>query len=283
MRIMPEIKSHPCLLAPSQIQPHLPLFIFLPGMDGTGQLLRSQTSSLEQAFDVRCLAIPPDDLNDWETLSQQVIELIQAELQKNRDRAVYLCGESFGACLAQKIMVRLHSHPESLPSNLVARLILVNPASSFNQRPWIRWGTSVSQYFPEVFYRLSAVALMPFLAILNRLAEPERQALWDAMSSVPQRTSVWRIDLLRNFDITPTQLQKITQPTLLIAGASDRLLPSVWEVTRLQSLLPNAEVVVLPQSGHACLLETDTNLYNILQTYRFLEERDKVLSAPTRE
>uniref|UniRef100_A0ACD5GWX7 Uncharacterized protein n=1 Tax=Desertifilum tharense IPPAS B-1220 TaxID=1781255 RepID=A0ACD5GWX7_9CYAN len=59
MRIMPEIKSHPCLLAPSQIQPHLPLFIFLPGMDGTGQLLRSQTSSLEQAFDVRCLAIPP--------------------------------------------------------------------------------------------------------------------------------------------------------------------------------------------------------------------------------
>lgn len=180
-------------------------------------------------------------------------------------------------------MVRLHSHPESLPSNLVARLILVNPASSFNQRPWIRWGTSVSQYFPEVFYRLSAVALMPFLAILNRLAEPERQALWDAMSSVPQRTSVWRIDLLRNFDITPTQLQKITQPTLLIAGASDRLLPSVWEVTRLQSILPNAEVVVLPQSGHACLLETDTNLYNILQTYRFLEERDKALSAPTRE
>jgi hypothetical protein len=58
---MPEVETRPCFLAPKRLQPQYPLFVFLPGMDGTGQLLRSQTAGLEVAFDVRCLAIPPDD------------------------------------------------------------------------------------------------------------------------------------------------------------------------------------------------------------------------------
>lgn len=272
---MLEVKSRPCFISPSEMQPELPLFIFLPGMDGTGQLLRSQTAGLEPAFDIRCLAIPPDDLNDWETLSQQVIELIQAELKINAQRSIYLCGESFGACLAQKIMVRLYSQPKTLSPKVISRLILVNPASSFNQRPWIQWGTSISQFFPEMVYQCSAAVLMPFLAILSRLAEPERQALWEAVRSVPQRTSLWRIDLLRHFKVTEDQLRQITQPTLLMAGGSDRLLPSVSEVNRLKAFLPNAEVIVLPESGHACLLETETNLYQILENCQFLEKCDR--------
>ncbi|MBD0361862.1 MAG: alpha/beta hydrolase, partial [Coleofasciculus sp. C3-bin4] len=97
---MPEVKSHPCFLTPSRINPDYPLFVFLPGMDGTGQLLRLQTEGLETAFDVRCLAIPADDLTNWEDLTDKVVNLIEEELKKRSSRSVYLCGESFGGCLA---------------------------------------------------------------------------------------------------------------------------------------------------------------------------------------
>lgn len=79
---MSEVKSRPCFLTPKRLQPQYPLFVFLPAMDGTGQLLRSQTAGLEVAFDVRCLAIPLDDLTNWDELSKQVVDLIQAELEK---------------------------------------------------------------------------------------------------------------------------------------------------------------------------------------------------------
>ena len=83
---MPELTSHPCFLTPNRLQPEYPLFVFLPGMDGTGQLLRTQTAGLEVAFDVRCLMIPPNDLSSWDVLSDQVIDLIQGELKINPHR-----------------------------------------------------------------------------------------------------------------------------------------------------------------------------------------------------
>lgn len=44
-------------------------------------------------------------------------------------------------------------------------------------------------------------------------------------------------------------------PVLLVGSGQDRLLPSLTEQTRLQRLLPNAQRLVLPDSGHTALLE----------------------------
>ncbi len=91
------------------------------------------------------------------------------------------------------------------------------------------------------------------------------------MRSVPPETINWRLSLLREFDVNAEKLHHITQPVLLIAGGSDRLLPSVIEVKRLANILPNTQTVLLPNSGHACLLEESVNLYKILQSHKFLE------------
>ena len=160
---MPNVQSHPCFLTPERLQPDLPLFVFLPGMDGTGRLLRTQTVGLEPAFDVRCLAIPPDNLTNWQILTETVVALIEAELQQAPDRLVYLCGESFGGCLAMKVAL---AAPQ-----LFDRLILVNPASSFRRKPLIMWGSQTTRWLPEALYRLSSIALMPFLAHLGRITE----------------------------------------------------------------------------------------------------------------
>ena len=264
---MQEVKSQVCFLTPKRLNPHHSLFVFLPGMDGTGQLLRSQTAGLEAGFDIRCLAIPPDDLTNWEVLAAKVIHLIQTEIDKQtQQRAVYLCGESFGGCLALKVATQA--------PQLFDRLILINPASSFKRRPWIQWGSSLASYLPESWYQVSSVGLLPFLASFGRILPEDRHALLEAVQSVPQRTSVWRLSLLNAFELDDKCLDYLTQPVLLVASAADRLLPSLAEAKRLAALLPNATTVVLPDSGHACLLEADINLYEIMRLHNFLTHHD---------
>jgi pimeloyl-ACP methyl ester carboxylesterase len=120
-------------LTPKPPKPERPLFVFLPGMDGGGLLLRSQIPKLANHFDIRCLAIPADDMASWEVLVSETIALIEAEKQAGKPkRPVYLCGESFGGCLAMKTVLEA--------PQLCDRLILVNPASSFRQQPWVQWG-----------------------------------------------------------------------------------------------------------------------------------------------
>lgn len=246
-------------LHPTESRTDLPLFIYLPGMDGTGELFHRQVPKLSQSFDVRCLSIPPHDRSDWEELTEKTITLIDRERIQNPHRPLYLCGESFGGCLALQVALKA--------SQWLERLILINPASSFKQRPWVQWGAGLTQYLPQPFYKLSVLGLLPFLASLGRMEGQDRQMLFNAMNSVPQETSAWRMELLRQFAVEENQLQQIKLPTLVIAGQADLLLPSVAEAEHLAKKLPSAEMLVLADSGHACLLEKKMDLHDILQIY----------------
>lgn len=258
-----EVELNPCFLTPERVQPEYPLLVYLPGMDGTGQLLRSQTAGLETGFDVRSLALPRKDLNTWDVLTKSVLDLIHAELEKSSQRPVYLCGESFGGCLAMKVAIQA--------PHLFKRIILINPASSFHLRTWLSWASQLTYLVPSGLYDIGALGLLPFLASLPRISRSDRHELLKTMRSVPVETVLWRLSLLREFEIDEKQLSRLTQPVLLIAGASDRLLPSVIEVKRIANILPNNKIVVLPNCGHACLLEKDINLYEILKDNDFLE------------
>ena len=234
--------------------------VLMPGMDGTGDLWRSQLPQLEINFDVRRLSIPPHNLETWQGLSSQVIDLIKQEnltSENSEKRRVYLCGESFGACLALQVAVRL--------PNLYHRLVLINPASLFSQQPWLGWAGEVCRGLPESLYYLTTLAGLPFLAALERISPSDRRALLQAMQSVPQNTVAWRLEMLRDFQLQPQQLQQLTQPVLILAGGRDRILPAQQEATRLSQYLPNSKIVLLPNSGHACMLEQEVSLGSILQ------------------
>jgi pimeloyl-ACP methyl ester carboxylesterase len=237
-------------------------------MDGTGKLLHVQLAGLERWFDIRCLVIPPNNRSTWEGLVQSVMELLQAELAQHQ-RPVYLCGESFGGCLALKLAERLRQ-PSVPVSWADVRLVLVNPASSFVRRPWLQWASQLTKLLSDLVYPLVCMTFLPFLANLERLTERDRHSLLQAMQSVTLEGSLWRLKLLQQFDISDRDLRQIPFPTLLIAGESDRVLPSVAEVEYLGDRLPHAIKHILPQSGHACLLEQDVYLDDILKINNFL-------------
>lgn len=291
---MLSVKSNLSLITPTPQQPNRPLFIFLPGMDGTGLLYQKQADRLAKFFNIRCLAISPEDTSNWDRLATDAIALIKEEIVNERRKReenqkqeestypffaasprlpftpspphpIYLCGESFGGCLALKVTLEA--------PGLFDRLILVNPASSFNQRIWLSWGINITQWIPDFLHQGSTLALLPFLAALQRIAPNERRTLLDAINSVPPSIASWRLTLLRDFMVESKDLHGINQPTLILAGGQDRLLPSTDEAKRLINHLPNAKVVLLPDSGHACLLENNVYLDEIMHENNFLDTK----------
>jgi len=237
-----------------------PLFVFLPGMDGTGQLYDNQLG-LQEDFEVQCLSIPPDDLSSWDRLALQTARLIRTAKEANPQRPVYVCGESFGGCLALKLARYV---PDSFDY-----LVLINPASSFSRLIWMRYGAELARMIPSPLYNLSSFGLVPWLISIDRVSPKNRQALYAAMNSVTPASAAWRLSLVSHFDLDTLPLHRLHQRTLVIAAAKDRLLPSVDEADRLVDRLPNAHKIVLPESGHACLLEDDICLAQILKAERF--------------
>lgn len=234
-------------------------------MDGTGKLFDRQASNLERCFDVRRLSIPVDDLTDWQPLVAKIVALIQIEMGTGTPhRSVYVCGESFGGCLALKLATEA--------PHVCERLILINPASSFQQRLWLRWGVSLTPLMPPALYSTSCITLLPFLAALNRIESSDALALLQTMQSVEFTTAMWRISLLDRFKIDLDQLQQIKQPTLIISSGSDRLLPSEAEGKLLHRWIPDSRRHFIPQGGHAVLLERAVHLDEILDKYGFLPE-----------
>jgi pimeloyl-ACP methyl ester carboxylesterase len=238
-----------------------PLFVFLPGMDGSGALLQPQVAGLSAGFDIRCLAIPPDDLRGWDDLTEQVAALILVEQQRHPGRKTTVCGESFGGCLALRLITRF--------PNLCDQLILVNPASSAQRQPWIDACSSLTQLLPTPIYQLSTLSLCNLLIASHRVSRPTRHQLLAAMQAVKPQCAAWRLALLRQFRLENLCLDRVRQPVLILASESDRLLPSEREAKRLARHLPTATTVLLPDSGHACLLERQLNLSAILKARDF--------------
>jgi len=239
----------PALFAPIFPQVDKPLMVMLPGLDGTSKLFVSQVQPLSRYFDVRCLAIPEANRQDWPELARAVVGLIK---DVRGDRPVYLCGESFGACLALQVAL--------LAPSLLDHLVLINTASALRHYAWIRWATQYTSYVPDWLYRVSGAIALPLLANFDRIDGDKRVLLLKTVRPISQECVAWRIDMLHRFEVTPRQLASLTLPTSLLASQRDRLFPSDREAQLLNQSLPNAQIYYLPESGHVCLLEDEVDL-----------------------
>lgn len=253
--------SKPVLFAPTFPQLDKPLMVMLPGLDGTGKLFVSQMKPLSRHFDVRCLKIPESNRQDWQGLAKSVITQIR-HLQDNRP--LYLCGESFGGCLALQIAMDA--------PDLLSRLIVINPASALQRHTWLRWTTQYADYVPEWLFRASGTIALPLLANFDRMGTYERELFIRTVRPISQACVTWRIGMLHRFEAQPNRLARIQAPTALLASGRDRLFPSDQEAKLLQRFLPRAKTYELPQSGHVCLLENEVDLAQCLKALDFLPQ-----------
>ena len=260
--------ASPVLVATNVPQLHKPLLVMLPGLDGTGKLFVSQMKSLSCYFDVHCLRVPEGNRQDWQNLSQSVVELIR-QIQDNRP--LYLCGESFGGCLALQIAM---DAPE-----ILSHLIVINPASALRRQAWLRWTTQYVDYVPEWLFKASGAIALPLLANFDRMGPGERALFVKTVQPISQACVTWRIGMLNTFEVQPERLRRVAAPAAILASGCDRLFPSDREADLLKQYLPNAKTFALPYSGHVCLLENEVNLAKCLQALNFLPNLSAMISA----
>ncbi len=275
------------LLSPQSLSPnldriHLPLLLFFSGMDGSGLLAQHQIESLSDDFDLRCLVLPTSDRSSWQTIvaqTHQLIDQLQAERSQAQaaqaapatqaaiaPQAIYLCGESFGACIALQIAIAEATRRSAAQCSTIHRLILINPATAFRNLPLLAWGSFLPGLVPSSIYRFSTLGFAGLLLAAERVAAGDRQSLLRVMQALSPQTVAWRLQLLRDLDVDRLPLEALNIPVLLVAGERDRLLPSAAEIQRLAKRLPRAQTRFLPNSGHACLLEQAVNLGEILRS-----------------
>ena len=157
-------------LAPPDVSK--PLMLYVPGLDGTGFAASPQFDRLERSFDLKAMHVPPTDRSDFKTLVETIATFLEEETTRReaagekprsakkgkkkfqRDGSVYLLGESMGGLLSLGVALR---RPD-----LVDRLVLVNPASSFDRSPWPSVGPLLPS-LPEEIYGGVPYALAPVL------------------------------------------------------------------------------------------------------------------------
>ena len=162
-----------------------------------------------------------------------------------------LAGWSLGGMLAQLAATQPGSH--------IARLVLIGSTSSFVQREGFACAQQpiLLSAFAKAVHALPASVLPRFATLSNqgdsRAKAINRQLLALTQPPLPdQATLLAGLDWLQTLDLR-AQAARITQPTLLIHGGRDGLMPlaaAQW----LADHLPQAELLTLPDAAHAPFL-----------------------------
>lgn len=240
----------------------LPTLIFIPGLDGNSDYARSTFENLT-GYDVWRMSVTSDDRSSFTFLASTVSNFIS-----RFPKPVTLMGESFGGLLAVYIALRSKSY--------VSRLILVNPATSFDQTIWPTLGTLISYTGPG-FAALGTLTLVATVVEPYQISKQGEEVIAritsteDAVREVstllsvpkliaellPPATLRWRLRqwLEQGTDLMKGKYSQILTPTLILVGSRDRLLPSAKEGYRLIDEMINAttELKVFRIGGHAIL------------------------------
>ena len=244
--------------------------IYLPGLDGSGNYSYSTLGTLENQYNCWKINILPSDRSKFLELALLVRDYIK---KINGGKPITIVGESFGGLLAAYIASR---YPQ-----LVSKLILVNPATSFDRTSWKPTAPLLASTGPLFPYIGMATIVATVLDkdqitglgkniitrassniseignLINVVAD-ELRPITQLPNVLPKETLTWRIKEwldVGNF-VVKGSLSKIIAPTLLLIGEDDKMLPSKSEGRRLQNLLnhvPFIRVRNCGNRGHALL------------------------------
>jgi len=190
---------------------------------------------------------PPRDMAD---IAEQVWLLIRA-LGHTK---VHIHGTSFGAMIALSLAA---AHPEVV-DKLVLSCFLAryDNAARMMRSTWKRCARDSG---------MQAVADLTSVAGFARgfYDRPEAQAQLAAMREAFSHTTpeafIAGTETIERTDLSPLA-PRVTQPTLLLAGAEDNMTPfkpsdSGVGFAQIQKLMPDNRLVVLPECGHYLVIE----------------------------
>jgi 3-oxoadipate enol-lactonase len=239
-------------IPPYRVEGSGPLLIYIPGLDGTGELFFKQGPLLAESYRVVTFRSREGGGFSYDDLTDDVAAIIE----DNEESRATILGESFGGTVAFSFALRYPA--------MVERMVVVNSFPRFRRRLQIRLGAWLASVLPLSTTWLARSGAS-FLGLLADGVRPEdRRRFFAAIRTVKRESYARRLKLIAEFNVED-RLHEIQAPTLFIAGEKDLLIPSVREARAMARRMPRAVVRVIEGAGHACLMGNRVNLARILE------------------
>ena len=183
-----------------------------------------------------------DDLAEWldETLAGVGVE------------SAHLVGTSYGGFLALNLAIRRPARVQSMVLIDTAGILKISIAK------FLLWGVSVllASLLPDRPRHWAARKL--------RMPALEDKALMKPMFFA-QRNH--RSRLLRPEPFSDDELRSIAVPALFVQGAKSEIASATEVKARVQTLVPDAEVVLVPDAGHAVMLSAQDEIIERMSAF----------------
>jgi pimeloyl-ACP methyl ester carboxylesterase len=227
--------------------------VYLPGLDGSAELLFMQEEELATRYAIHRVPWRIEGEYGHDDLAADVARALD---EANVDRATVVA-ESFGGTVALLFAL---AYPER-----VERLVLLNTFARYPNRPLVYWGRVLARTTPApVVQIVRTIVDTPVLA-LEGIPGHARKRFLAAAYKQPLTAYARRLDLIEAFDLRE-RLGDVRVPTLVVCGESDRVVPND-EARLLAERIPDAALRILPRVGHAALLTPGVSLLRILDEH----------------
>ena len=221
-----------------------PALVYLPGVDGTGQLLLDTAESLKQSFRLVRLRYVSGTLPSVEGGYREMAADIGRLLDEHRIDSALLLAESFGVALAVRTAL---DHPKR-----VRAMGLVNGFVHFP----VRWRIAVTNLLlpliPGALFRIGRRVAIPFGMIYPRRDPELVSAMLDSVGDYFDATFLRRLEMIRHLDLRE-HLGLVQCPVSLFASSGDRVVASVRSAREMAERLPDARLEILENAGHVIL------------------------------
>ena len=222
-----------------------PPLVYVPGIDGSGELLLGTRPKLESHFRVLrfcyCASGPAPKAGD--TYASLAASIIEGFDKAGIERALVLA-ESFGGAVAVRLAL-------DFPDR-VAALAIVNSFVFYEGKKSLAFTGAVLSAMPSFGYRIIRHFFAPALMLAPRNDAQATRDFRNAPLFGLDDGYMRRMKMIAGVDFRD-ELQNLTQPVELYASTHDRIVESVPSANLMVARIPNAKLTILEQAGHVVL------------------------------
>ena len=218
-----------------------PPVVYVPGIDGTGELLLGTAGRLEERFRlIRLCYSAGEEADSYPALAASAA----AAIREANVSSCLVIAESFGGAVALQLAL---DHPA-----LIAGLMIVNSFAYYPSRARLSYASWTAPLIPEPLFHFGRRLFAP-PALFGKRRDEQAIADFRALpGTFFDEAYRRRLAMIAELDLRP-RLAELTLPVALYASAEDRVVPSLEASREMAAELPEVTLEVLPSAGHLVL------------------------------